>query len=99
MIIYSVQIKIHASVIKKWEYWMQKQHIPDVMATKLFTKYHFLKDVKKPRTYIIQYEAENIENYKKYKKLFAKSLQADHDKVFKKNYQATRSILIKNNQL
>ncbi len=38
MYIYNVTINIEESVHDEWLQWMQSTHIPDVLATKNFTK-------------------------------------------------------------
>ena len=95
MIIYSVEIHLEEKITKKWVSWMLKKHIPDIMDTKLFTKYTFLKNVENPQKYVIKYELEKMEDYMKYKKDFSLKLQKEHEIKFKNYYQATRTISIK----
>tara|TARA_B100000287_G_C20444548_1_gene706981 strand:- start:19 stop:321 length:303 start_codon:yes stop_codon:yes gene_type:complete len=96
MFIYSVTIIIADSITEKWELWMKREHIPDVMATGLFKSYNFLKDLNLHNKYIIQYELESIQNYLHYKKKFALKLQTQHVEKFGKNYTAHRIIWTKN---
>tara|TARA_B100000902_G_C27187625_1_gene852179 strand:- start:474 stop:776 length:303 start_codon:yes stop_codon:yes gene_type:complete len=96
MILYSVTIIITDSITEKWELWMKREHIPDVMATGLFKSYNFLKDLNLHNKYIIQYELESIQDYLKYKKRFALKLQTQHSEKFSNNYTACRIIWTKN---
>jgi len=99
MIIYSVTIIIDDSLAEKWELWMTEKHIPDIMATKLFKSYNFLKDLNCHNKYIIQYELESMRDYLKYKQIFALKLQTEHTNMFGNNYTAWRSVLTKNEKV
>tara|TARA_Y100000994_G_scaffold246625_1_gene250313 strand:- start:19 stop:315 length:297 start_codon:yes stop_codon:yes gene_type:complete len=95
MIIYSITIVITDTLVKKWELWMKKKHIPDVMATGVFKSYNFMKDLNYQNKYVIQYELESMQDYLKYKKLFAQKLQTEHSEKFGNNCSVWRSILTK----
>ena len=43
MYLYNVTVKIDLSKHDDWVFWMQNEHIPDVMKTGLFKKYRFCK--------------------------------------------------------
>ena len=66
MILYSITIYIKKGQATAWLAWMKKKHIPDVMSTGLFQEVHFFKNLYHKNTYTIQYELDNIDNYKKY---------------------------------
>ena len=95
MIIYSVEIEIHENSSKEWLEWMKNTHIPDVMNTKLFVDFYFLKNINKENSYIIQYRLENHDNLMEYERQFAKKLQEEHSEKFKNKFEARRSIFIK----
>jgi len=74
MIVYNTTIKIDAKIEQKWIDWQKNEHIPEIMATGLFTDYKFfrlLEEDKEGPTYVIQYFASSIERYKKYIDEFA----------------------------
>ena len=96
MIIYSITITIKDAVADKWELWMKKKHIPDVMSTKLFKSFNFLKDLNEHNKYIIQYELDSMQDYLEYQNLFAIKLQTEHAKKFGNSYKAWRSLWTKN---
>lgn len=56
MLIYQVEIKISENIAERFENYMIKQHIPDVMATGLFQRYVFSKE--DFQTYQVQYFTE-----------------------------------------
>ena len=95
MIIYSVEISLKKEICEQWVKWMKKHHIPAVMNTGLFIEFEFFQNLSKPLTYTIKYQLKNIENYYKYKELYADALQKDHNKKFKNQFSAKRSLFIK----
>jgi hypothetical protein len=98
MITYNVTINIEEDVHEQWLSWMINKHIPDVMATKLFSDYKIMKIISRQedetgQTYAIQYRAANIEHYNLYQKDFAPALQADTQKLFGGKFVAFRTLL------
>ena len=79
MFIYNITIKIETGIEKEWIEWQQKEHIPDVMASGLFSDYKFFRLLEQDETdgitYVIQYFTSSIENYKKYIEKFAPLLR------------------------
>jgi Domain of unknown function (DUF4286) len=70
MIIYNVTTKVHASIDKDWLQWQQQEHIPDIMATGLFSHYTFSRlleqDDSEGKTYAVQYTAAAYGQYQQY---------------------------------
>ncbi len=98
MIIYSVTVSIDPAIEADWREWMQKVHIPDVMATGYFTASHFqklLEPMPEPgvATYNIQYECESKAEYNRYLVHSAPALQAEHAERYQEKYAAFRTIL------
>jgi hypothetical protein len=85
MICYNVTIKIDPQIEKEWVGWQKQEHIPDVMASNLFTEFKFFKllgqDESEGITYVVQYFSSSMEHYKKYIQQFAPSLR---EKAFEK---------------
>ena len=75
MIVYNTTIKIDPQIEKQWIDWQKKEHIPQVMATGIFTEYKFFRlleeDEAEGPTYVIRYFAASIDHYKKYIDEFA----------------------------
>lgn len=70
MIIYNVTTKVSADVQDEWLRWMQEIHIPEVLATGLFTHHLMARlldidDTEGP-TFAVQYFAANLQSCHNY---------------------------------
>jgi Domain of unknown function (DUF4286) len=97
MIIYNVTVNIDNSVSAEWLKWMQETHIPDVMATGMFVENRILRLIGDEdtggTTYAIQYTAQNMEDYLRYRDEFAPALQKDALALFGDKFTAFRTLL------
>lgn len=70
MVIYNVTVKVEWSIHEDWLYWMQHEHLPEVLATGCFIKSQLTRiletDDKDGPTYATQYFAENKSDYERY---------------------------------
>ena len=87
MIVYNVTTKIERSIATEWGTWMRETHLPEVMATGLFTGYRLLRILDtEPEddglTYAVQYNCASAENFDRYLKEFAPGLQRSHREKF-----------------
>ena len=75
MIVYNTAVKIAPQIVKEWLDWQKNEHIPELMATGLFSDYKLFRlleqDETEGITYVIQYFSSSIGNYKKYIDEFA----------------------------
>ena len=83
MLIYNVTIKIDIEVAAEWLEWMQEVHIPEVLATGMFSNARMLRllhleDEDEGLTYAIQYTCANADDFDRYQQEFAPALQQDH---------------------
>lgn len=80
MIIYNVTTQVNSSIHDTWLEWMKEEHIPEVLATGLFTHHRMLRlieaDETEGPTYAIQYFTTLKEKYDLYMELHAKDLRA-----------------------
>lgn len=78
-VVYNITIKVEPQIEAAWRKWQIAEHIPEVMATGLFTEYKFFRlldqDESEGITYVIQYFASSLADYKKYIKDFSTSLR------------------------
>lgn len=78
MVVHNITIKVDPQIEKEWIEWQKNEHIPDVMATGLFSDYRFFRlleqDETEGITYVIQYLSSSILQYKKFIEEFAASL-------------------------
>ena len=79
MIVYNITLKIDPEIESEWVQWQQQEHIPEVMATGLFNEYRFFhlleQDETDGITYIVQYFASSMDDYKHYIENFAPLLR------------------------
>lgn len=98
MVAYNVTINVHDSVQEEWVKWMKKTHLPQVMATGMFTSYAMFKlltrqDDEEGTTFVIQYFCNEISDYERYKTEFAPALQQETQKLFAGKFHAFRTLM------
>lgn len=98
MIIYSVTVSIETAIQEDWLGWMRTKHIPEVLATGLFSGYEFrrlLDPEPEPglATFNIQYTCYDMDRYELYQKYHAARLQAEHTQRYENRFVAFRTIL------
>lgn len=96
MILYNVTINVDDEVHYKWLEWMQKEHIPHMLSTGLFTGHRMsrLLDVADSgTTYSIQYSCHSLNEYHTYKEKFADGMQQEGIKRFSDKYTAFRTLM------
>ena len=85
MLVYNTTIKVDPQIEKEWFDWQRNTHIPEIMATGLFSDYKFFRLLEQDDTtgitYVIQYFSSSIDHYKKYLEEFASLL---NEKAFAK---------------
>ncbi len=79
MHVYNLTIKIDNNIVDEWIQWQKKIHIPEIMATRLFCEHHFFhlleQDESEGKTFVIQFFANTLHDYKKYIQLYATELR------------------------
>lgn len=96
MIIYNVTVNIDDEAHDEWLIWMRESHIPDVMRCGLFTDARISKmlvEDEEGTTYSVQYVANSMENYERYRDEFAPELQAEYREKFEGKFVAFRSLM------
>ncbi len=97
MYIYNVTINIEDSVHDKWAAWMQKKHIPDMLATGKFLKAKMTKIVIEEEmggtTYSVQYTTDSKETLERYYKEDADKLRKEANQLFNGKFVAFRTEL------
>jgi hypothetical protein len=70
MIVYNITIKIMPQIEKEWIQWQKEEHIPEIIGTGCFkhaSVFRLLEaDESDGITYVVQYFAENMGQYKRY---------------------------------
>jgi hypothetical protein len=96
MILYNVTINVEDEVHHQWLEWMQKEHIPEMLSTGLFTGYRMsrLLDVEDSgTTYSIQYSCHSLAEYHTYKEKYAPRMQQEGIKRFADKFTAFRTLM------
>jgi len=97
MILYNVTVNIDIEVEQEWIEWMKSTHIPDVMATGLFTENKFFRLLHEVEeggvNYSVQYFAEDMDKIQAYQANHAAALQAEVKKKYDGRYAVFRSLL------
>lgn len=78
MIIYNVTLNVDDSILDDWLQWMRKIHIPEVMATGLFTEARFTKVLVQEEsgtTFSVQYTAPHMIALQQYQQHHGPALQ------------------------
>jgi Domain of unknown function (DUF4286) len=85
MIIYNVTTQVNWNIHEDWLAWMKQEHIPEVLATGLFTHHRLLRlidvDETEGPTYAVQYFTSAKEKYDHYMASHARELR---EKVLQK---------------
>lgn len=97
MIIYNVTVKIDKTLSADWVSWMKSKHIPDVLATGIFTDYRlcriFEDEEDGGETFATQYFCNNLIDFQRYQKEFAPALQQEHMERYRDRYVAFRTLM------
>lgn len=98
MVLYNVTIVLeHKDLKDEWTQWMQRVHIPEVMATGLFLEYKMSQvlDERNPdgTTFAIQYLCKDMDTLKNYEQNHAPALQAKHTQRYSGKFGAFRTLL------
>lgn len=99
MVLYSVTVSIAHSHEQEWQQWMREAHIPDVLKTGYFLKARMSKQLEPAppeahTSYQIVYECASLEDLEAYQEKAAPALQADHTERYQGHFQASRVILM-----
>lgn len=96
MVIYNVTVQIDQSIREEWLDWMRSRHIPDVLATGMFTRCNLMRvlsDDDQTATFAVQYECVDLASLERYRAEFAPALQRDHTERYKDRFVAFRTVL------
>lgn len=79
MIVYNITVKVDHEIGDEWIRWQKEIHIPEVIATGLFTEYRFYKlldhDDEEGKIFVTQFLTKNRQDYDTYIKMFSPILR------------------------
>jgi hypothetical protein len=97
MIIYNVTVKVANDIATAWLDWLQKEHIPDMIATGCFTHANVLhlfeQDDQEGVTYAVQYHALNEDLYQKYLDAYALGMRKKGQEKWGDRFIAFRTVM------
>jgi hypothetical protein len=97
MIVYNVTVKVDSEIATAWLDWLQKEHIPAMIATGCFTHANVLhlyeQDDEEGITYAIQYHALSRERYEEYIEKHASTLRHAAFEKWGDRFIAFRSVM------
>lgn len=97
MYIYNVTINIEESIQQEWLHWMQDTHIPEMLATKKFTKALMtrvmVEEERGGLTFSVQYTTDSKETLEQYYKDDAERLRSKGIALFGDKFIAFRTEL------
>ncbi len=97
MIIYNVTIKVEHDVVANWVTWMKGIHIPELLATGLFTEAKLCRLLEQQEedgaTFVAQYFCSSMTEYNKYIDDYATIMRERANKAFGGKFVAFRTIM------
>ncbi|MGM0944099.1 MAG: DUF4286 family protein [Bacteroidota bacterium] len=97
MILYNVTINVAPDIEKDFLEWMRGTHIPEVMATGIFTEHKFCRLIHQSddgsTNYAIQYFTESMAKMQEYESKHAAALRAKTQERYKEKALAFRTLL------
>jgi len=100
MILYNVTLHVEEEIKNDWLEWMEKVHLPEVMATGKFVSFALYKiqnhePEDRTNNYTVQYHANSIEDYEDYVKNYGPGLKKKTMERYGSKVIAFRTILDK----
>ena len=97
MILYNVTVNIERQVEEEWVLWMKTTHIPDVLATGMFSENRFYKILHDSEdgsvNYSVQYFTDSMEKIMEYQNRYSQKLQDDVKERFHDKFVVFRTLL------
>jgi hypothetical protein len=97
MFVYNVTIKIDPEIEKEWIEWMQKEHIPEVLSTGMFSENRFLRlldlEEEDGLTFSAQYVTDSRDKYDQYIQLYAAELRKKGSERWGNRFIAFRTLM------
>jgi hypothetical protein len=97
MIIYNVTLKVDAAATEEWVLWMKGEHMPEVLATGLFTECKLCRLLEQDEvegvTFVVQYLCQSIKEYNDYIDNHALTMREKSNKAFGGKFVAFRTVM------
>jgi hypothetical protein len=97
VIVYNITFNIDDTVEKDWLTWIKNEHIPDILATGLFSTYKLFRILVEEelggKTYALQFFAQSLDEIKLYQLRYKQMFDQMHQKKFGGKYVDFRTVL------
>ncbi|RYD51954.1 MAG: DUF4286 family protein [Sphingobacteriales bacterium] len=97
MILYNVTVQTEPEIEQDWIQWMQQEHIPELLATGLFTEARLCRLTQQPEdsapTYAAQYFFPDQTSYDTYLDTYAPAMRQKGIDRFGSRFVAFRTVL------
>lgn len=97
MIIYNVTLKVEADIVPEWVQWMEQEHMPELMASGLFTGYRLCRlleqDESEGLTYSAQCHCASLDDYRTYIAIHAPEMREKGFVKFGNKFIAFRTVM------
>ena len=96
MIVYNVTVSVDKNITSDWLAWMKDEHIPEVMACRIFTKAQINKVITNSdsnNTFAIAYTCATMDKLHRYQMEFSAKLQEKHVARYGDKAVAFRTIM------
>lgn len=96
MIVYHVTVTVNAEIETNWSAWMSQVHIPEVLRTGCFLDcrmHRVIDSAAIDPTFVMFYRCQTLEDFQRYQRDHAPSLQKDHADRYEGRVRAGRQIL------
>jgi oligoribonuclease (3'-5' exoribonuclease) len=96
MMYYNVTVQVESDIEQDWLDWMQDIHIPEVMATGIFSSCSMCRLVSESvpgTTFVMQYQCPDLQTLEQYQQRYAPALQKAHNDRYQGKFVAFRTIM------
>lgn len=96
-VLYNITTKVTPTIAEAWLQWMQEEHIPAILSTRLFSEHRLLRlldqDDSEGPTYSLQLIADHRNQYDAYLQQFAPELREASFQKWGNQFISFRSLL------
>jgi hypothetical protein len=96
MFLYNITYNIDQDIENQWMDWMQRVHLPKIMATDYFEYYKFYKLLNvadEGNTYSVQFFASDLSKIEQYLEKEAPLIMAEHNQRYRYKHVAFMTVL------
>lgn len=96
MILFNITIIIEEGINDEWLQWINREFIPEITTTNLFTSSRLLRVIDSPNegiTYSLQFTLDGIDQYNTFRANYQDKLMAGHANRFENKFVSFSSLM------